>query len=148
LRPISLSVVGDDGSTTGGEMTAAAPTLPARRRGWTHRPAAREASAKPIEIYAPDRHATDLLLEHAAPLFPADVVPGCVWIVRLQPPSNDGGWALEVLSLVQRWLESARLPFANVRYDDRSYLVRPSTDLAHFAAAAESTRELSSLVTN
>lgn len=127
---------------------AAAPTLPSRRRSWTRHPTALEASAKPIEVFAPDRYATDLLLEHAAPLFPADVVPGCVWIVRLQPPSHEGGWALEVLSLVQRWLESARLPFANVRYDDRSYLIRPSTDLAQFAAAAESTRELSSLVTS
>lgn len=125
-----------------------APTLPSHRHGWTHRPGVREAGVKPIDIFAPDRYATDLLLEQAAPLFPADVVPGCVWIVRLQPPANHDGWALEVLSLVQHWLESAELPFANVRFDERSYLVRPSTELAQFAAAAESARERSSPVTS
>jgi hypothetical protein len=129
-------------------MTAAAPTLHTHRHGWHHRPAADGAPAKPIEIYAPDRQATDLLLEHAAPLFAAEVVPGCVWIVRLQPPPNEGGWLLDVLLLVQRWLATARLPFANVRFDDHSYLIRPSTELAQFAEAANSTRELSSLVTS
>lgn len=128
-------------------MTAAAPPLPSGRHGWKHdRPSTRDATARPIEIYAPDRDSTELLLEHAAPLFEAAVVPGCVWIVRLQPPSNEGGWLLDVLLLVQRWLASARLPFANVRFDDRSYLIRPSTELAQFAAATNKTRELSSLV--
>lgn len=127
-------------------MNAAAPLLPSGRHGWTHhRPEARVATAAPVEIYAPDRDSTELLLEHAAPLFEADVIPGCVWIVRLQPPSSEGGWLLDVLLLVQRWLASARLPFANVRYDGRTYLVRPSTELAQFAAATNSTREPSSL---
>jgi hypothetical protein len=31
---------------------------------------------------------------------------------------------LELLSLVQRWLESARLPWVNVLYGGRSYLIR------------------------
>ncbi|MGD0713897.1 MAG: hypothetical protein ABSB24_06885 [Gaiellaceae bacterium] len=49
---------------------------------------------------------------------------------------------LELLSLVERWLESARLPWANVLYDGRSYLIRASTEVAQFAAAAESTGDL------
>jgi hypothetical protein len=114
---------------------AAAPALPSHHSGWTRRHAAPEAGLETFEVFAPDRDSTELLLEHAAPLFEADVVPGCVWIVRLQPPSSDGGSALEVLLLVQRWLTSARLPFANVRHADHSYLVRPSTGLADFAAS-------------
>ena len=62
--------------------------------------------------------------------------------LRLDRPAaaavERGGWALEVLLLVQRWLAAARLPFANVRYDDRSYLVRPSTDLAQTSPRATS----------
>jgi hypothetical protein len=113
-----------------------APALPFLRRSRTHRPVARSAPAKPIEIFAPDRTSTDLLLQYAAPLFPAEIAPGCVWIVRVQPPSG-GAWVLELVSLVQRWLESARLPWTNVRYDGRSYLIRPSGDGAQFVAAAE-----------
>ena len=89
--------------------------------------------AKPIEIFAPDRYATDLLLLYAAPLFPAEVSPGFVWIVKLQPPATGGGWVVELLSLVQRWLESARLPWANVLYDGRRYLIRPSTEVVRSA---------------
>jgi hypothetical protein len=116
--------------------------LPFLKRGPTRRTVAGGASAKPIQIFAPDRYSTDLLLEHAAPLFPAEIAPGLVWSVRLQPPTG-GGWVLELLSLVQRWLESARLPWANVLYDGRTYLIRPSTEVAEFAAAAESSHDLS-----
>jgi hypothetical protein len=108
---------------------AVAPALPFFKRGGNRPAAAGVASAKPVEIFAPDRYSTDLLLEHAAPLFPAEIAPGSVWIVRVQPPTG-GGWVLELLSLVQRWLESARLPWANVLYDGRSYLIRASTEVA------------------
>ena len=37
---------------------------------------------------------------------------------------------LELLSLVERWLESAELPCANVLYGGRSYMIRTSTQLA------------------
>ena len=94
-------------------------------------------AATGIEVFAPDRDSTNLLLLHAAPLFPAEIAPGSVWIVRLQVPAGAGPM-LKLLSLVQRWLESARLPWANVGYDGRTYLIRPSTEFAEFAAAAES----------
>ncbi len=89
-----------------------------------------------IEIFAPDRDATDLLLLYAAPLFPAEIAAGAVWIVRLQVPGGPGPM-LELLSLVQCWLEAARLPWANLRYYGRSHLIRPSTAFAQFAAAME-----------
>jgi hypothetical protein len=130
-----------------------APALPFRKRGRKRRPALGGArpspptawsaeSAQPVEIVAPDRYCIGLLLEYAAPLFPAEIVSGPGWVVRLQPPPG-GEWVLELLSLVERWLESARLPWANVLYDGRSYLIRASTEVAQFAAAAESTGDLS-----
>lgn len=91
-------------------------------------------SAHPVEIVTPDRYCSALLLEHAAPLFPAEIVSGRAWIVRLQPPTG-GGWVLELLALVERWLESARLPCAKVLYGGRSYLIRASTDVAQLTAA-------------
>jgi len=105
--------------------------------------------SQPIEIIAPDRYCTTVLLEHAAELFPAEVVSDIdaldgidpvdrsAWIVRLEPPPGRD-WALELLSLVERWLESCRLPCAKVLYGGRSYLIRASTDGAWFQAAAES----------
>ena len=114
-------------------MTAA-PTLPLLTRE-ERRPALDETlptaptawSTQPIEIVAPDRYCTALLLECAAAVFPAEIVSGSGWIVRLQPP-NGPGWVLELLSLVERWLESARLPCAKVLYGGRSYLIRAATD--------------------
>lgn len=50
-------------------------------------------------------------------------------IVRLQPPSADPGWVIELLTLVERWLESAPLPCASLLYGGRSYLIRSSTQL-------------------
>jgi hypothetical protein len=64
----------------------------------------------------PDRHSTELLLLYAAPLFSAEISPGFVWIVKLQ-----------------RWLEIARLPWANVLYDGRRYLIRPSVEIVQSA---------------
>ena len=103
--------------------------------GWTRRPASDEPITKPVEIFAPDRRSTDLLLEYAAPLFPVELAPGAVWIVRLQPPATGGGWVVDLVSLLRRWLEAARLPWANVLYDGRSYLIRASTDVAQLARA-------------
>jgi hypothetical protein len=95
---------------------------------------------QPVEIVAPDEHCTALLLKEAAPLFPAEVVFESSWIVRLEPPAGRE-WALELLSLVERWLEACRLPCAKVFYDGRGYLVRASTDGAWFKGAAESAHE-------
>jgi len=125
-----------------------APALPFLNRGAKRRRAARGArpspptawdlaSAQPIEVVAPDRYCSALLLEYAATLFPAEIVAGPGWIVRLQPPAG-GGWVLELLALVERWLESVPLPCANLIYGGRSYLIRAPIDAARFAAAAES----------
>lgn len=113
--------------------------LPFFRRGKKRSPALAVAHAvpaawssedvRPIEIVAPDGFSTALLLEFASPLFPAEVVPGTQWTVRLQPPPAGGRWVLELLSLMERWLESARLPSANVLYGGRSYLIRAAGDV-------------------
>jgi hypothetical protein len=90
--------------------------------------------AHPIEVVAPDEYCTSLLVEYAAPYFPAKIVSGSGWVVRLQPPAG-GAWVLELLALVDRWLEAARLPCAKVLYGGRSYLIRAPLDVAQFAAA-------------
>lgn len=128
---------------------SSAPSLPFLKRLRKH-PAARgnargspsagsSESVRPIEIVAPDRFSTAMLLEYAAPVFPAEVVPGSAWIVRLQPPAAEGKWVVELLSLVQRWLESTRLPCANVLYGGRSYLIRSSTDFGSPSTSAPAT---------
>lgn len=110
---------------------SSAPSLPFLKRGRKHAPAARRLQAVgTIEIVAPDQLSTALLLEYAAPVFQAEVVSGTSWTVRLQPLSTGGGWVLELLTLVEHWLDSARLPCANVSYGGRSYTIRTSTHLA------------------
>jgi hypothetical protein len=98
----------------------------------------RSESVHPVEIVVHDRDSTRILLEYAAPLFPAEVVFGSVWTVRLQPPSG-GSWIPELLSLVLRWLESARLPCAKVLYGGRSYLIRTSPDIARSSTVTDIT---------
>jgi hypothetical protein len=96
---------------------------------------------QPVEIVMPDRHCADLLLEHAAPMVPAELVPvSAGWIVRLQPPpaGSGGWWMLEVLSLLDRWLESVPLPCAKVRYGGHSYLIRSSIETAQHNEAPRS----------
>lgn len=111
-------------------MTSA-PSLTFFKRGSKQpRAAWSPEGVRPIEIVAPDQLSTALLLEYAAPLFPAEHVSGSSWIVRLQPPPTGGKWVLELLSLVERWLESTRLPSANVVYGGRSYLIRSSIEVA------------------
>jgi hypothetical protein len=85
-----------------------------------------------VEVVTPDRHCADLLLEYAAPLVPAELVPGAGWIVRLQPPpaGRGGWWMLEVLSILDRWLESVPLPCARVLYGGYRYLIRSSIETA------------------
>jgi hypothetical protein len=120
-------------------MTAPSAPFPLKRR-LKRRAAVRPArpSARPawsfdglhrIEIVAPDTECAALLLEYAAPLFPAELVPGDVPIVRLQPPPTGPGWVIELLALVERWLESAPLPCARLLYGGRSYLIRSSAHL-------------------
>jgi hypothetical protein len=126
-----------------------APAPPFRKRRPTRRPAARPSRASPrsawapeslhrVDVVAPDPECASLLLEYASPLFPAELVSGPELLVRLQPPIG-AGWVIEPLSLVERWLDSARLPCAKVLYGGRSYLVRSSTHVAQLAAAEPAT---------
>ena len=121
-----------------------APALPFRKRGRTRLPAPRSAPPGPIEIVAPDRYCTVLLLEYAATAFSAEIASGPGWVVRLQPTRGD--WVLELLSLVERWLDSARLPCAKVLLGGRGYLICASTDGGEISAATGSTRVLSAHV--
>ena len=112
-----------------------APPPPARPsvEAW---PAARDVErVAPIEIVAPDKYCAALLLDYAAPLFPAEIVSGPAWIVRLHPPPTGGAWVSELLALVERWLESAPLPCAKVLHCGQNYLVRASTGAAGVAVA-------------
>ena len=102
-------------------------SLPFSRRGKKQRSALDPEHVRPVEIVAPDQLSTALLLEYAAPLFPAELVSGTSWIVRLEPPPAGGKWVAELLALLERWLESTHLPSADVHYGGRSYLIRAST---------------------
>ena len=117
---------------------SSAPSLLFLKRARRHSPAWRSQAAPTIEIVSPDQLSTALLLEYAVPAFRAEVVSGTSWIVRLQPPPSGGGWVLDLLTIVERWLDSARLPCANVSYGGRSYTIRTSTHLA--LAGASPTR--------
>jgi hypothetical protein len=125
---------------------AEAPALPFLRRLGRRRPQRTKPTvpsserAYPIEVVAPDEYCTSLLVEYAAPYFPAKIVSDSGWIVRLQPPAG-GAWVLELLALVDRWLEAARLPCAKVLYGGRSYLIRAPLDVAQFAAESGSLPE-------
>lgn len=96
---------------------------------------------QPVEIVAPDRFCADLLLEHATSIVPAELLAGAGWIVRLQAPPAENGrwWMLEVLSLLDRWLESVPIPCAKVLYGGHSYLIRSSTETAQDDSASRFT---------
>jgi hypothetical protein len=110
-------------------LSAARRPRPSPRTAWTSEGLHR------IEVVAPDTTCAALLLEYATPLFPAEVVPGSALVVRLQPPAGPG-WVIELLSLVDRWLESTRHPSATVLYGGRSYLIRSPLDLAQVVGPA------------
>jgi hypothetical protein len=107
-------------SRRGFAARGAGPSLPA---AWSSR------GVHEVEIVVNDLDSTRILLEYAAPLFSAEVVSGSAWTVRLQRP-GEGGWIQELQSLIERWLESARLPCAKVLCGGRSYLVRTSPDIS------------------
>lgn len=137
-RPTHVSPVGDHASTTGDDMiqAPAPPFLDRSRRGFAAHGAGPSLPAAwssrgvhEVEIVVNDLDSTRILLEYAAPLFSAEVVSGSAWTVRLQRP-GEGGWIQELQSLIERWLESARLPCAKVLCGGRSYLVRTSPDIS------------------
>jgi hypothetical protein len=118
-----------------------APAVPFIKRAGKRRPApsdvrrrspgVRESeSAQRIEIVAPDRYSTAVLLEFAAPIFSAEIIAGPGWIVSLQTPAG-GAWVGDLLALVERWLDYVGLPCAKALYGGRSYLIPASTDIAH-----------------
>jgi hypothetical protein len=107
-----------------------APAMPFLKRGVKRvRPRAPEvraaATTQPIEIVSPDRYCTAVLLQYAAPMFPAEIVAGSGWIVRLQTPAG-GAWVVDFLAVVERWLGYVGLPCAKAVYGGRSYLIRAS----------------------
>ncbi|MEP6910612.1 MAG: hypothetical protein ABI896_09315 [Actinomycetota bacterium] len=107
---------------------SSAPSLSFFKRKRKHlRVASNVEAVRAIEIVVRDQLSTALLLEYAGPIFPASAehVAETEWVVRLQPPVG-GRWVLELLTLVERWLESTRLPAADVRYGGRTYLIRAS----------------------
>ena len=87
-----------------------------------------------IEIVAPDQYCATLLLDYAAPHFPAEIVPGPGWTVRFQPPATGRDWVIELLTLIETWLRSAPLPCAKVIHGDRHYLVRAPSNFIHTPA--------------
>lgn len=87
-----------------------------------------------VEVVAPDVECAALLLEYASPLFPAEIVSADESVVRLQPPLG-AGWVIELLALVERWLESVPLPCVKLLYGGRSYLIRSSTHVAQLVVA-------------
>jgi len=97
-------------------------------------------SAQPVEVVTPDRYCADLLLEFATPIVPAELLPGEALIVSLQPPlaARGGWWVLEVLALLDRWLESVPLPCAKVLYGGHSYLIRSPIKAADHGATPRS----------
>jgi hypothetical protein len=103
------------------------------------------ASVRAVEIVVHDRESTRILLEYATPLFPTEVVTGSARTVRLHRPREDG-WVQALLSLIERWLESARLPCAKVLCGGRSYLIRtfPDIDRSSTVTDITSSREVAS----
>jgi len=92
-----------------------------------------------VEIVAPDIECAALLLEYASPVIPAQLVSGAATIVRLAPPPNDTGWVIELLAVVERWLDAAPLPCAKLLYGGRSYLIRSTTHVAQLVTTVEPT---------
>ncbi|HLX32937.1 MAG TPA: hypothetical protein VKR79_09265 [Gaiellaceae bacterium] len=89
-----------------------------------------------VEIVAPDLECAAVLLEYASPLFPAEIAPGTRSTVRLQPPQAGARWVIELLALVDRWLEAVPLPCANLFYGGRNYLIRSATHVEDLVVAA------------
>ena len=113
----ALSFLGQVGSN----RTAAGSARESRPRGLSF------DGVEAVEIVAPDLYSAALLVGYAAPSFLSEIVPGSAWIVRFEPSTPGGDWVVELLSLVERWLESVPLPCAKALHDDRRYLIRASS---------------------
>ncbi len=122
-------------------MTAASTSRSLRRRLGRRaavrivgRPAASDGVNR-VEIVAPDAACAALLLEYASLVFPGEVVSCAPSVIRVEPPSTGPGWVIDLLALVERWLDSVPLPCATVLYGGRTYLVRSSARVARFVVA-------------
>ena len=91
-----------------------------------------------VEVVAPDPECAALFLEYASPLFPVEIVPGTPATVRLQPPTAGARWVIDLLALVERWLEAVPLPCVRLMYGGRSYLVRSSIHVEDLVVVAPS----------
>lgn len=115
-------------------MTTAPSTIVPERRGSDRLGPGRERAGPrdpsnfenvgAVEIVAPDGYCAAMLLDHATPLFAAELVPCPGWIVRFHPPPTGRGWVAKLLSLVERWLAAAPLPCAKILQGEHTYLVR------------------------
>ena len=92
-----------------------------------------------IEVVAPDPTCAALFVEYASPLFPAEFAPGTPATVRLQPPLGGTRWVIDLLALVERWLEAVPLPSVDLTYGGRSYLIRSSNHVEDFVVVPPST---------
>jgi hypothetical protein len=92
------------------------------------------AGVDAVEIVTPDQFSAALLQDYAARLFPAEIVHDASWAVRFHPPKSGGDWMVELLALIERWLQSVPLPCAKVLQDGRSYLIRSSASRAQLAS--------------
>ncbi len=95
------------------------------------------ASPPRVEVIAPDLARAALLVQHASPAFPAELIRGAPLLVSLQPPPREPRWVVDFLAIVKRWLESAKLPEAEVLYRGRTYVIPASLDLGQLVLAAE-----------
>ncbi len=87
-----------------------------------------------VEVVAPDRECAALFVEYASPLFPAEIASGTPATVRLQPPTGGARWVIDLLAVVERWLEAVPLPSVDLMYGGRSYLIRSSTHVEDLVA--------------
>ena len=84
----------------------------------------------PVEIAVSDRERAGVLLSEVGSGFRAELVEGSgsAAVVKLHPAeAGTVGWVFEVLALVERWLETHRLPVAKVRHDGRVYTIPAPT---------------------
>ena len=87
-----------------------------------------------VAILAPDPECAAMLLAYASPLFPAEIASDTKAVIHLQPPPAGSRWVIELLSLLERWLEAVPLPCVNLIYGGRNYLIRSSTHIASLVA--------------
>jgi hypothetical protein len=83
--------------------------------------------SEPISIEAPDAASAAELMSDAIGLFDAELVESDGrWEVLVRPDRPRERLIVDVLDLVQTWVESTGLRSVTVRLGDRDYLAKPS----------------------